>query len=304
MKIVLVISKQMGFSCLKSILKQNSSASIRVITTDDRHDPRHRFEEINTFCREKGLQVNVLSGNELNQFLISYQPDICFVCGWYQLISVDAIHSCRLGAIGLHNSLLPAYRGGAPLIWSIINNEPVVGTTLFKIDQGVDQGDIIEQWRISIHKDEYLNTIQERLENAVVKTIGDVVFDYLESNRTPAKQPEIGVSYCSQRCAEDSEIDWNLHSDQLYSLNRALQTPYPPLFFDKKGSRYFIHRLLPSSIPCFGQPGKYIARTEQGILVKCGNGPDAVVLTDVQRQHSSTNLIENWPFIIGARLFD
>ncbi len=299
---VIVVSKSLGFEALRKIHSTHQELVSKVITLDDEADPRSCKQEIIDFCTLNKIPFSILDGKQLNEFLISVKPDFCFVCGWYSLLSEASLNVCRLGVTGLHNSILPAYRGGAPLVWSVINNESKVGSSLFKMSSEMDDGDIIYQWVVDIDSESYLPQISKALEQQILANLGDVIGSYLVGEIVPQQQTLEGVSYCSQRSVEDSRVDWSLSADQLFNMNRALQEPYPPLFFDKGGQRFNIVKLSKSAAIGHGAPGKVLVNTAHGPLVKCGSGTDTVVLNHVEIVAQDKHVVSHNHFSIGALL--
>ncbi len=154
--------------------------------------------------------------------------DLILVLGWYYMVPKSIRNLARYGAWGIHASLLPKYAGGAPLVWAIINGEKEAGVTLFRLDDGIDDGDIIAQKSFNIDDE---NTIKEVYAKATEtsKQILAEVLDNIENVRfTPQDRSKIEVY--PQRTPEDGLINWNQEAKRIYDFIRAQTLPYPCAF--------------------------------------------------------------------------
>ncbi len=166
--------------------------------------------------------------NDYNEIIKNKNLDLLLVLGWYYMIPKKTRELTTYGAWGIHASLLPKYAGGAPLNWAIINGEKETGVTLFRMEDGVDDGDIIAQKSYSI---EYEDTIKEvyvkatdaskKILNKVLHNINNVVFK---------AQNKKNIEVYPQRKPEDGEIDFSKTSIELYNFIRAQSSPYPGAF--------------------------------------------------------------------------
>jgi len=155
--------------------------------------------------------------------------DLVLVLGWYYMVPKKVRDLATYGSWGIHASMLPKYAGGAPLNWAIINGENETGVTLFRMDDGVDDGDIIAQKSFSI---EYTDTIRDVYSKATFfsKMILDEVFmDFNNLSFIPQDKDKIEVY--PQRTPLDGEINFNLGSNELYNFIRAQSAPYPGAYF-------------------------------------------------------------------------
>lgn len=154
--------------------------------------------------------------------------DLILVLGWYYMIPRSTRELTRYGAWGIHASVLPKYAGGAPLNWAIINGEKETGVTLFRMEDGVDDGDIIAQKLFSI---EYEDTIKEVYDKATIasKEILSDIFIDIEKVKF-ISQDKNKIEIFPQRKPDDGEIDLAKSSDEIYNFIRAQSSPYPGAF--------------------------------------------------------------------------
>lgn len=156
------------------------------------------------------------------------KPDIILIMGWYYMVPKKIRELAKYGAWGIHASLLPNYAGGAPLVWAIINGEKETGVTLFKLDDGVDDGDIIHQEKISILETDSIKEVYDK-----VITISKEILLHALLNISSIKfipQDKTKIKIYPQRKPDDGEINLNNSAKALYDFIRAQSSPYPGAF--------------------------------------------------------------------------
>lgn len=173
------------------------------------------------------FEINSIKGSRITDYkneIASYNPDVILVMGWYYMVPSQIRNLAKYGAWGIHASLLPKYAGGAPLVWAIIEGESESGVTLFKLDNGVDDGDIIEQGKISIEPMDTIKQVYDKA-TALSKVILSKVLTADEVSFTPQDKNDIEVY--PQRSPDDGEIDWTWPADRIHNFIRAQTRPYP-----------------------------------------------------------------------------
>lgn len=171
--------------------------------------------------------INSIKGSRIADYkneIAAYNADVILVMGWYYMVPAQVRNLAKYGAWGIHASLLPKYAGGAPLVWAMIEGERESGVTLFRLEDGVDDGDIIKQGKISIEPND---TIKEVYDKATVasKAILSEVLTANEVNFSPQDKSKIEVY--PQRSPADGEIDWNWPAARIQNFIRAQTRPYP-----------------------------------------------------------------------------
>jgi methionyl-tRNA formyltransferase len=154
--------------------------------------------------------------------------ELMLVLGWYYMIPRTVREALVYGAWGIHASLLPRYAGGAPLTWAIINGETEAGVTLFRMDDGVDDGDIISQKSFDIAYDDTIKEVYSKAEAASKLVLSEVFSDISAVEFIPQNKDEIEVF--PQRSPDDGEIDLNQSAAEIYNFIRAQSSPYPGAF--------------------------------------------------------------------------
>lgn len=201
-RVVFIGSKELGFSVLKELNRQFSDRLKACITVDDTGDSRSYLTEFRTYCSEHHQPLHILSGKcDISDYIKEYSPDICIVVGWYYLIDTRLLSQVKGGFIGVHNSLLPKYRGFAPLVWQLINGEKKVGFSVFLLDDGLDTGDIFYQEEIEISEKDYIADVLSIIEEKILTFFKNYYKNLLEETLVRHVQKETGASFCGKRVA-------------------------------------------------------------------------------------------------------
>ncbi len=159
--------------------------------------------------------------------LRSWKPDLGIVIGWYFLIPAAVRQLFPLGMTAVHASLLPKYRGNAPLVWAILNGERETGVSLFYLDNGVDSGDIVAQRSFPIAVDDTIRTVYETATTAALEMLTEAI-PLLRSGTAPRtpQNHSLATQFPARR-PEDGLIDWEQSPESLRNFIRAQTRPYP-----------------------------------------------------------------------------
>ena len=186
-------------------------------------------------------QINHEKGENITDFyktILSVKPDIILVMGWYYMVPKKIRETAKLGAWGIHASLLPDYAGGAPLVWAIINGEKKTGVSLFKLENGVDDGDIISQKEFDIKENDNINDVYKKATKASKKILLEILGTTKDYKFKPQDKSKIKIY--PQRKPEDGEINVNWSADKIHDFIRAQTKPYPGAFFIINGKKITI----------------------------------------------------------------
>lgn len=264
-------SKRLGLACLKRLVEDFPKTICAVVTIDDSHEPRSELSRFVLLSQRTDIPIHIISPNEdLRPYLERYEPALVFVCGWYRLIAPELLFAPIYGFVGIHNSLLPKYRGGAPLVWAMINGEKETGFSLFQLSKGMDDGPLFAQHRVSIHEEDSIGDLLIRIEEAAPAIIAQIYPSILTGILLP--QPQTGTpSYAAQRLPKDGRIFWNWPQKQIHDFIRAQCSPYPGAFFFVGEEQVIIHKSKKLDMTYYGIPGQVISNGEGMPLVICGD---------------------------------
>ncbi len=286
-KVLFLGSKNLGLKLLMRMQALAPNALTAVATLDDTADGRSALPLFRSFCVDRSLPIEILAkAKELDAVLDRHQPDLVVVCGWDWKIAVESLAKAPGGFIGLHASLLPRYRGHAPLVWTLYNGDPEGGLSLFYLEPGLDTGDILAQKKFPLGPDatiaEALALAESHAEAALEET-----YPLLLAGRAPRRpQDQSQATFCSQRKPEDGLVDWKSSAALIHNAIRAQTHPYPGAFTLWQGRRLYLWKASRFTGEYFGIPGLVVessadtAAPHPGVVVTCGQG--AIRLLEVQ----------------------
>jgi methionyl-tRNA formyltransferase len=205
--------------------------------------------------------------DEIDRFVRSARPDIGLTVGFRFLLAPTTLHVPGHGWLNLHSSLLPAYRGRAPVNWAILEGERELGATLHVIDEGVDTGDVVYQERFELADDEDVADALRKLDVAYTRLIEKALAAARQGQlpRTPMPAGETRV--WPRRTPDDGEIDWNRPAAEIVRLVRAVAPPYPGAFTRIPGRRLYVYK---------ARVGEELVAPAPGLIV----GPHAISAAD------------------------
>lgn len=173
-------------------------------------------------------EVDSSEGKKMTDYLPVFEKlnaDVILALGWYYMVPKKVRNTAKFGAWGIHASLLPNYAGHAPLVWAIIEGEKETGVTLFRLDEGVDDGDIIMQKKFSIEEDDTIKEVYEKAAGVSAEILRDVFGNIANIKFTPQDRSKIKVY--PHRTPEDGLIDMNWDTQRIKNFIRAQTKPYP-----------------------------------------------------------------------------
>jgi methionyl-tRNA formyltransferase len=251
MKTLFIGGTKRGYQTLKALIEICKAEMVGVINLrqDDHEIERYeeKMRELATALKIPFYETKWMKEKDYASIISNeLKPDIIFIVGC-RIIIPDKIYTIPpLGTLAVHDSLLPEYRGFAPLNWAIINGESHTGVTLFYLNDLMDGGDIVAQKRTPIGVDD---TAQEVYENLCKATVDVVVETYpllARDEGARIKQDYNSGSFTCSRTPDDGMIDWNKPTREIYNLIRSLAYPYPGAFTFFEGRRLTIWKAKPA----------------------------------------------------------
>jgi methionyl-tRNA formyltransferase len=231
-------------------------------------------------------------------------PDVVVVMAYGQILPKTLLEIPPHGCVNIHTSILPKYRGAAPIQWALLNGDPETGVTLMKMDTGMDTGPIIAIARTPIGDGDNAETIHDRLAEMGATLLTEKLPAYINGSLNPTPQPD-GATHARKIAKEDGRLNWSETSTTLWNRVRAL-TPWPGTFtFISSAPKPLllkVWRAKPAS--GHGAPGEVLAIDKDGISVACGAG--ALQLLEVQREGGkrlpAREFVLGCPIRVGQRL--
>lgn len=237
MKLGILASGELGLKCIQSLPE---FASIECVLTDS------RSVAIIEWCKQQ--EIPFFAGNprsgRTEEFRKRFQVDVLVSINYLFIVETDLINWAR-HAFNIHGALLPRYRGRAPHIWAIINNETVTGITVHMMDEGCDSGDIILQKEITI--DRYMTgfDVLQRFQAMYPASIAEALQLIHNGSLKLRAQDNSKATYFGKRTPEDGLINWDWQRERIYNWVRALAKPYPGAFTFYRGDKLIVHTIEP-----------------------------------------------------------
>lgn len=300
-KVLFIGSKMMGLKCLNRIHSLDQNSLIGILTLDDRKDTRSVFNDFKAFARKANVRLYVAKNrNDSERLIKELRPELCIVVGWYWLFSKETISVVSSGFLGIHNSLLPKYRGGSPLIWSTIEGDKKIGLSLFSLTEGLDDGGIWGQRVVHVEDKDYITDILEKLELEAVSLLEEKYPGVLNKTIKPVPQKHDKATFRPRRFVNDGLINWREASIRIYNFIRFQSEPYPGAFTYYRGHKLIIWRAHSLGMIFYGSPGQVARINEDGVYVICGDRKP-IVLEVVQLGSSSKKPANKVIKSIGTR---
>ena len=281
MKVVFMGTPDFSVPVLQSLI--DNYEVVGVVSQPDKKVGRH-LELKNTPIKELALKYNipVFQPEKIKldyQSILDLNPDIIITCAYGQIIPKEILDYPRLGCINVHASLLPKYRGGAPIHWSIINGDKKTGITIMYMDVGMDTGDIISQEEIEILDSDNLESIHDKLSMLGAELLINTLPSIIDGTNDRLKQDESKVTFAYNIRREEEHIDFNKTSREVFNLIRGL-SPIPSsnaIIFGEE------MKILESKIGMntySGVCGEIVDIIKEGIVVKTIDG--SIILTRIK----------------------
>jgi methionyl-tRNA formyltransferase len=289
LRIVFMGTAELSCVSLRRLLESPDFQVAAVVTQPDR--PKGRDLKLQASpVKELALQANLpvlqperARSEEFLEELRALQPELIAVAAYGQILPGSILDLPRFGCLNVHTSLLPRYRGAAPIQWAILNGDAETGVTIMKMDAGLDTGDILTQARTPIHPEDDAETLHDRLARMGAELLVRTIPDYVAGRIAPQPQPGEGVSHAPKIKKEDGHIDWRQPARALWNRVRGL-APWPGAFSYLPGQPqpHLLKIWQAEVVERSGQSGEVLQADKAGIVVGCGR--EALRILMLQRE--------------------
>jgi methionyl-tRNA formyltransferase len=205
----------------------------------------------------------------------AFAPEVIAVAAYGQILPQDLLDVPKFGCLNVHTSLLPKYRGAAPIQWAILNGDFESGVTIMKMNAGLDTGDMLSMERTPIRPGDNAETLHDRLALFGAALLVRTIPDYVNGKIAPQPQPEEGATYARKIKKEDGRLDWSRPAVALWNQVRAL-TPWPGTFTSLQRTPPVLLKIHKVEVVeghrNGSSPGEIVSADRAGIVVACGQG--------------------------------
>ena len=234
MKIAFATCVQLGRSCIEEILRLGGHFDLLITLKDDQARQKSGRIYLDDLAEKEGtplLKIRHINDQETLEALKTHEIDWLFIIGWSQIAGQALLDTPKQGIIGMHPTLLPKGRGRAAIPWAILKGLEETGVTMFKMDAGVDTGDILAQGRIPMEPDITATELYARVDAMHVELMGKTWQHIVDGTITPVPQDHSQATQWPGRKPEDGEIFSTMTMEEADRMVRAVTHPYPGAFY-------------------------------------------------------------------------
>lgn len=266
---------EVGYECLSLLLERGDNV-VALFTHEDNPHEKIWFKTPAVAAREKGIpiftpeKVNTPEGIEQ---IAALKPDLILSVYYRNMISSKILALPPLGAFNMHGSLLPKYRGRAPINWAVLHGEPRIGMTLHRMVKAADAGAIVDQDGVDLGPRDTAEQAFRKVLPCARRVLARQIDALLAGTARETPQDEAQATYFGGRKPEDGRIDWRRTSREIFNLIRAVTDPYPGAFTDVGAARLMVWWAEPDAPAAQGrrgQPGEVLSA--HPLVVATGDG--------------------------------
>lgn len=282
--IVFMGTPQFSVPILEALIKNETTNVMAVVTQPDRKVGRKKkmtappVKELALKYDLEVLQPEKMNGSKEMKAILSMQPDLIITAAYGQMLPEKLLMAPTYKSINVHASLLPKYRGAAPIHYAIWNGDENTGVTIMYMTKKMDAGDIISQRAIKINNDDDTGLLFEKLSIVGKELLMDTLPDIFNNTISPITQDENLVSYSPMISRDQEKLNWNKTAGELHNKIRAFR-PFPGTYTILDGSRFKVWESKAVQMSTDKEPGEFVKVDKDNLLVACGEQSVLSLLT-------------------------
>ncbi len=282
MKILFMGTPDFAVGCMKALCEGGYDVAAAVSQPDRPRGRGHKLQPtpVHAYADSRGIQVyqpEKIKNGEMQEILSSVQPDVIVVVAYGKILPEYILNYPKYGCINVHASLLPKYRGAAPIQWSIVNGETETGVTTMYMEKGLDTGDMILKKVVPIASDDTASTLHDKLMEAGATLIADTLDMIGRGEIVREKQNDLESSYAPMIDKKTALIDWSRSAKEITNLVRGMNSyPFAYTYYEGKMMKIGICETIDKSAGA----GEITSVSKDGVTVGCGSG--SVVIKTLQ----------------------
>lgn len=252
MKIAFATCVQLGKSCIEEIYSIGGQLDLMITLKDERAKNKSGRIYLDDLSKEHNvplLKINHINDQEVLDAIKQYQVDWLFIIGWSQIAGEAVLNAPSLGCVGMHPTLLPKGRGRASIPWAILKGLDQTGVTMFKLDSGVDTGEIIGQGIIPLTQETTATELYDAVDNMHMQLIRDYWDDIVNNRVQLQKQDDSIATQWPGRKPADGELTSDMTVTEAERLVRAVTHPYPGAFYCNGDEKILIWKAKITDVP-------------------------------------------------------
>ncbi len=274
---------EVGYECLSLLLERGDNV-VALFTHEDNPNEKIWFKTPVVAARERNIPVYTpekIATPEWMERIAAMAPDLIVSVYYRNMISTKILSLAPLGAFNLHGSLLPKYRGRAPINWAVLQGEPRIGMTLHRMVKSADAGAIVAQDGVEINPRDTAEQAFRKVLPCARRVLAASIDALLAGTAVEVAQDDAQATYFGGRKPEDGRVNWTQSSRQIFNLIRAVTDPYPGAFTDVNGSRLMLWWAeidSPATRDRRGRPGEVLSVSP--LVVATGDGAMELTRTE------------------------
>lgn len=284
MRVLFMGTPDFAVGCMRALCENGFDVAAAVSQPDRPKGRGHKLQmtAVHAYAESMGIvtyQPQSIKNGELQEVLDAVKPEVIVVVAYGKILPEYVLNYPKYGCINVHASLLPKYRGAAPIQWSIINGETLTGVTTMYMEKGLDTGDMILKKSVEITADETAQTLHDKLMRLGAEAIVETLNLALEGKICAERQDDTQSCYAPMINKSTALIDWSRNAGDIINLVRGMN-PYPFAYTYYKGKMMKIGVMHSAESKAEGENGTIAEVSRTGITVLCGGG--AVLIKTVQ----------------------
>ncbi len=305
MKVVIASSSPVAIPLISALNASSTHQLLSLLTNPDKATGRGMHvvaNELATWTESLGINIQKPENNdELKKIIESIKPEVVITIAYGRIIPHELLEIPKYGWINVHFSLLPRWRGAAPVQWAILNGDKQTGITVFKLDKGMDTGPVYLEQATPINDDENSDGLLKRL-SQIGSELAIKSLELISEGVTPKPQASIGITLAPKISKNDGKIDWTQSSDQVVNRFRALSSN-PGVWSLLGESRIKIDALVASSLVDQIKPADIVINGERLFVGVLDGVIEILILTPAGRSKmSAAEFIRGLPSREGLQL--
>ena len=297
LNVIFMGTPEFSLPALKELIKNNFNI-LKIYTQPAKKSKRGQKvnpSPIEEFSRKKNLSLrspNSLNNDEEFKVFKNLSPDLAVVVAYGQIIPKKFLEVPKFGFINIHASLLPKWRGAAPIQRAIMNQDKKTGVSIMKIEEKLDSGPVLSSKEIVLNQSSTYGEIEKTLSifgaNLLVETLKKLSTEKIEFK----KQDNNKVTYAKKIKKEETRINWNLEADKIIAHIHGL-SPNPGAWFEHKGDRFKVYKAIKHTSS--GKPGTVI---DENLNIACKS--DSIQILELQKQGKNKQTTKE--FLLGYKI--
>ena len=297
LKIVFMGTPEFSLPTLEELIK-NKFNILAIYTQPPKKSKRGQklnVSPIEEFSRKKKLNLrnpNSLNNDEEFKFLKNLSPDLIVVVAYGQLIPKKFLEIPKFGFINIHASLLPMWRGAAPIQRAIMNQDKKIGISIMKIEEKLDSGPLLSSKEIELYQNSTYGEIEKKLSIMGAALLLDTLKNLINKEVELKRQDDSKATYAKKINKDETKINWNLEADKVIAHIHGL-SPNPGAWFEYKGDRFKVFNAIKSSSS--GKPGSVI---DENLNIACKS--NSIQILELQKQGKNKQTLKE--FLLGYKI--